>query len=110
MLTIGKAIQILREVKGLRASQVAKQAGISNPFLSLIERGERQPSLDVVGRVAEALGVPMESLILLSRPKSNLKSTNKAANGLALAVVRLAEAEHALRQKLEKEFCTDAST
>lgn len=110
MLTIGKAIRLVREAKGMRASQLAQRVGISNPFLSLIEQGRRQPSLDVVDRLARALGVPTESLILLAKPRdSRLTSTHRGANGLVQAVRRLAEAEASLRQKLETEFCKDAS-
>lgn len=108
---IGKAIQWVRRARDLSATDVAKNASISNPFLSLIEQGERQPSLEVVHRIASALSVPAESLILLATPKrGSLRSTNRAANGLVNAVRRLARAESQLRHALEMEFCTDAST
>lgn len=108
-MRIGKAILIVRRARRLRASDVARAAEISNPTLSLIENGEREPSLRVLERIARALDVPAEALILMSRPrKTTLISSDEAANGLAKAVRRLVNAEKALRQTLETEFCLDA--
>ena len=52
---------------------------------------------------------PTYTFNALAQPaQSELRTNNKAANGLAEAVKRLAEAESLLRKKLEKEFCSDA--
>ena len=75
MIDIGRAIRVVRDAKGIRAGTLAKDSKISTPFLSLVEQGKRNPSLDVLRRIAHALGIPSEVLILLSQPKSgSLKS------------------------------------
>jgi len=42
--------------------QLAEKAGVSNPYLSQIERGLRKPSADVLQQIAKALRVSAEVL------------------------------------------------
>ena len=42
--------------------QLASQAGVSNPYLSQIERGLRRPSADILQRVASALRISAGTL------------------------------------------------
>ncbi len=42
--------------------KLADQAGISNPYLSQIERGLRKPSAEILMSIATALGIRTESL------------------------------------------------
>ena len=42
--------------------QFATMAGISNPYLSQIERGLREPSERVLGAIAQSLGMPVDVL------------------------------------------------
>jgi transcriptional regulator with XRE-family HTH domain len=54
---IGTFIRTQRE-----AAQLAEKAGVSNPYLSQIERGLRKPSADVLQQIAKALRVSAEVL------------------------------------------------
>jgi transcriptional regulator with XRE-family HTH domain len=42
--------------------QLAEQAGVSNPYLSQIERGLRRPSAEVLQQIAKALRISAEAL------------------------------------------------
>lgn len=55
---------IREERKGAQMSlrHLASQAGVSNPYLSQIERGLRKPSADILQRVAAALRISAETL------------------------------------------------
>lgn len=100
---LGQSIRIIRQAKGLRASALADSARISVGYLSLIENGEKQPSIAVLDRLSEALDVPSEVLILLASPLSgSLRSTDRGASDLAGAVRRLASAERRLASRLRK--------
>ena len=46
----------------LSLRQLAEQAGVSNPYLSQIERGLRKPSAEVLSQIAKALRISAESL------------------------------------------------
>src|SRR3954470_9159768 len=46
----------------LSLRQLAEQAGVSNPYLSQIERGLRKPSAEVLQQIAKAMRISAESL------------------------------------------------
>lgn len=46
----------LREVEGLSVQQLAERAGISRMTLWRLEAGRQQPSLEIAGKLAAALG------------------------------------------------------
>ena len=53
-------IKRLREERGLTPEELAKRAGVTKPYVSMIEGGERKsPSLPILKRLAKALGVPV---------------------------------------------------
>ncbi|HEV7965600.1 MAG TPA: helix-turn-helix transcriptional regulator [Actinoplanes sp.] len=54
---IGGFIRDLRRNAQISLRQLAEQAGVSNPYLSQIERGLRKPSAEVLGQLAHALRV-----------------------------------------------------
>jgi transcriptional regulator with XRE-family HTH domain len=53
--TLGDVIRHQREVQQLSLRELARLSGISNPYLSQIERGLRDPSEDVVEAIAATL-------------------------------------------------------
>ena len=58
----GRRVRELREAAGLLQSTVADRAGVSGPYLSGVENGHRNPTLDVIAALADALGVPIRTL------------------------------------------------
>lgn len=93
---------MLREARHLSAKDVADQAEISTPFLTLIEQGRRQPSLAVLRRLATALNVPAEALILASQPDTGtMQSTDMRAERIAASIRRLRNVQDELRRELE---------
>lgn len=59
---LGELIRRQRELNRLTLRQFAALAGISNPYLSQIERGLRMPSPEVVQAIARLLEVSAEEL------------------------------------------------
>jgi transcriptional regulator with XRE-family HTH domain len=59
---LGEIIRKQREVAELSMRQFAELAGISNPYLSQIERGLRAPSQHVLDGIAKALSVSADAL------------------------------------------------
>lgn len=63
--TVGNLGEYLREQRisaELSLRQLAEQTGVSNPYLSQIERGLRRPSAEVLQQLAKALRVSAETL------------------------------------------------
>ncbi len=57
-------LKSLREQKGLTQVHLAEKAGIGQPYLAMIESGERKnPTVEVLKRLAKALGVTVGELL-----------------------------------------------
>jgi len=59
---IGAYIREQRESAKISLRQLAQSAGISNPYLSQIERGLRRPSADILQQIAKGLRISAEAL------------------------------------------------
>jgi len=59
---LGEFIRSQRELASLSVRHLADLAGVSNPYLSQIERGLRKPSTKVLQQLAEALKISVETL------------------------------------------------
>jgi transcriptional regulator with XRE-family HTH domain len=59
---IGSFIRAQRENAQVSVRQLAERSGVSNPYLSQVERGLRKPSADVLNQIAKALRVSAEVL------------------------------------------------
>lgn len=59
---IGSFIRSQRELAQVSVRQLAEKSGVSNPYLSQVERGLRKPSADVLNQIAKALRVSAEVL------------------------------------------------
>ena len=73
MNSIGEYIRQQREQAKISLRQLAEQAGVSNPYLSQVERGLRKPSADILQQIAKGLRISAEALyvqagILEDRP------------------------------------------
>ena len=59
---LGEFIREQREVARLSLRRLSDLAGVSNPYLSQIERGLRRPSAEILQQIAKALRISAETL------------------------------------------------
>ncbi len=59
---VGSFIREQRERSALSIRKLAEMTGVSNPYLSQIERGVRRPSAEILRSIAEALAIRTETL------------------------------------------------
>lgn len=62
MADLGAFIAEQRKAARLSLRKLGERAGISNPYLSQVERGLRRPSADILQRIAKALEISAETL------------------------------------------------
>ena len=62
LVDLGAFIRSQRELARMSVRKLADVAGVSNPYLSQIERGIRRPSADILQQLAEALRISVETL------------------------------------------------
>jgi transcriptional regulator with XRE-family HTH domain len=59
----GRVIKAVRERQGVSQEKLAERAEIDRTYVSMIERGKRQPTLEVANRIADALSMRLSEII-----------------------------------------------
>jgi transcriptional regulator with XRE-family HTH domain len=57
-----EAVRRNRKAKGLTREELAERADLASKMISLVERCQRNPSVNVADRIARGLGVPLSRL------------------------------------------------
>ena len=91
--SIGEYIREQREQARISMRQLAQSAGVSNPYLSQIERGLRKPSADILQQIAKGLRISAEALYV----QAGILEDRPADSGVRSAL--LADPELSERQK-----------
>lgn len=63
-------LQQYREKKGWTQEQLSKASGVSQSYISELEKGKKQPRVIYAKMLAKALGVPLDELIEDDQPKA----------------------------------------
>ena len=58
-MEIGKMVRHFRELQELSQVELAIMANISQPHISQIERGEKEPTFSTLKKITEALGITL---------------------------------------------------
>ncbi|GAB4080653.1 helix-turn-helix transcriptional regulator [Modestobacter muralis] len=59
---VGEFIRTQRSAAQVSLRELARVAGVSNPYLSQVERGLRKPSAEILGQIARGLKISAETL------------------------------------------------
>ncbi len=72
-MKIFEAVKLCRTIKGFKQKELAFLAEISVSYLSLIERGKRDPNLSTLERIANALNISLSTLFFLGAGEDGLE-------------------------------------
>ncbi|WP_308301924.1 helix-turn-helix transcriptional regulator, partial [Frankia sp. AgKG'84/4] len=105
---LGVFIREQRRTAQISLRQLASQAGVSNPYLSQIERGLRRPSAEILQQIAKALRISAEVLyvqagILEERPG------DESVMSAILADETLSERQKQVVLDIYEAFCRENS-
>lgn len=76
---IGEVLKRLRKIYGYKAVEICDHLGISPSYLSEIENGKKQPSLEHLKKYAQLFGIKLSSLILLAESYEEAEKEGKGA-------------------------------
>jgi transcriptional regulator with XRE-family HTH domain len=68
---LGRRIRALRKSKGLTQEQLGAACGVNYKFIGGIERGEENPSLSILQKIAEGLGMEVIELFSFQHEESD---------------------------------------
>lgn len=63
---INRALKTLRQFHDMRQAVLADRLGISNSYLSEIERGKKDPSIELLKKYSDIFEVPLSSIVVFS--------------------------------------------
>jgi transcriptional regulator with XRE-family HTH domain len=105
--SIGAYIRQQREQARISMRQLASAAGISNPYLSQVERGLRRPSAEILQQIAKGLRISAEALYVQAGILDQRPSTE--ARAAILADPELAERQKQVLLDIYESFRREAA-
>lgn len=68
---VGERIKYFRNQRGLSQEQLALRAGINTSYAGQLERGEKSPTVDTLGKISTALNIPLEEFFQVEDKKTS---------------------------------------
>jgi transcriptional regulator with XRE-family HTH domain len=106
--SIGAFIRDQREQAKISIRQLAQAAGMSNPYLSQIERGLRKPSADILQQIAKGLRISAEVLYDQAEFLED-RTEGISVRGAVLADANLTERQKQVLVELYESFRKEAA-
>lgn len=111
MRELGEYVREQRENAHLSVRQLSAVAGISNPYLSQIERGLRRPSAEILNSLAKGLQISAESLYVRAGLLDDTRESSAVDVRLALSLDRhLTDRQRRIMLDLYDSFVPSAPT
>ena len=85
-----RALKMIRQYHRLSQSDLAEQIDISRSYLNEIERGKKEPSLEVLNKYSSRFDVPLSSLLLFAE-RTQDRNFDKARVFFADKVLKMLE-------------------
>lgn len=88
---LSKALKVIRSFHDVSQSEMSGRLGISNSYLSEIESGKKQPSIEILTRYSDVFEIPLSSILFFSENLDNPKPTDKLRLHVAKRIVSILE-------------------
>ncbi len=86
---LNEALRLIRVYHDMKQNEAADRLGISKSYLSEIENGKKEPSLDLLRRYETAFDIPTSSIMFFSENLGEPPAREKARMFVASKIVRL---------------------
>ena len=88
---MNNAIKVIRQYHNLNQTQLASKLSISTSYLSELESGKKEPSLELLQRYSSVFNVPLSSLIVFSETLEGSHSVSKARSFVTKKMQKILE-------------------
>lgn len=90
---LNEALRLLRVFHDLKQAELAERLGVSKSYISELEKGNRNPSLDVIQKYADSFSLPASSILFFSEELASQTDdtpiTKKARSAIATKVINM---------------------
>ena len=88
---LSEALRLIRVFHDMKQNELATRLGISNSYLSEIEAGKKQPTIELMNRYSEIFRIPSSSILFfaegLKGPSRSVRAANRAKGVIASKVI-----------------------
>lgn len=88
---IKDALKVVRQYHNLSQIELAAKLCISNSYLSELESGKKEPTLDILNRYASEFKVPLSSLVVFSETLEGKQTHSKARSFISKKMIKILE-------------------
>ncbi|MDY7545502.1 helix-turn-helix transcriptional regulator [Glaciimonas sp. CA11.2] len=88
---INNALKVVRQYHHMSQIQLAKNLSISNSYLSELEAGKKEPTLELLHKYAAEFNVPLSSLVVFSETLDGTQSKSKARAFISKKMLKILE-------------------
>lgn len=82
LIQLGKRIQSIREKRGLTQEQLEEKTGINAKYISTVECGQRNVTINTLAKIADGLNIELYELFLFSYDFDSKDAVTKAIDTL----------------------------
>jgi transcriptional regulator with XRE-family HTH domain len=88
---LSRALKVMRQFHNQSQTAMANTLGISGSYLSEIESGKKEPTLDLLNKYATNFNVPLSSILAFSETLDGSQNVGKVRSFVAKKMVRILE-------------------
>lgn len=86
---LSEALRLIRAFHDVSQSELASELGMSNSYLSELESGKKQPTLELLNKYSDRFDVPLSSLLFFAENVGGHRSTEKVRKMAAQKILTL---------------------
>lgn len=101
-----EALRLVRSYHDMTQSELSMKLGVSNSFLSEIESGKKQPTIDLLNKYSNFFEIPTSSLLFFSeniRPQGITYGIRRGIAKKAISLLQWVEMRNASKSKPPEE-------
>ena len=87
--TMGEALRLLRIFNGYKSAELAKKLELSQSYVSELENGKKQPTMEVLDKYAKVFEMKKSTLMLFAESLEGEEIKNDKKQRIARAVMKL---------------------
>lgn len=88
---INKALKLIRQYHNINQTQLASKLSISTSYISELESGKKEPSIEILQRYAQHFNVPLSSLVVFSETLEGTQNISKARAFISKKMLKILE-------------------
>ncbi len=86
---LNEALRLIRVYHDMKQNEAAERLGISKSYLSEIEKGHKEPSLDLLRKYEVCFGIPVSSIMFFAENMGKAPTRERARTFVASKIIKL---------------------